>query len=249
MFGFAIKKTSAPTAQESLTEVKPEDIRSYKDLNLSEGGRQIVITGTIRSIITATAKLLRMKGDKPEVVAEKLKTFIVACVSSGDLSKTSAENILADDWYFSSGFEYVPGYTTPADSLWSLFKEIHDGAQGSREWNSEYKYWNGRVNEQEKAILEAYEKARKAYLDACQIRDRYFAKKGALVVHDVLRKYASVLTNIDSEFYNFMIERIDETLSQMDDDNSCPSDPSIKNELATLRGKLAGCEQDEESEV
>lgn len=247
MFGFAIKKSSAPTAQESLAEVKPEDIRSYKDLHLSEGGRQFVITGTIRSIITASAKLLRMKGDKPEVVVDKIKPFIVACVSTGDLSKQSAESILADDWYFASSYEYVPSYSAPSDSLWSLFREIHEGAQGSREWNTEYKHWNGKVNEQEKAILDAYTKARDAFWDACRIRDNYFAKKGALVVHDVLRKYASVLTNIDAEFYNFMIERIDETLSQMDDDNACPSDPNIKNELAVLRGKLVNDESSEES--
>ena len=236
MFSFAVKKTPAQ-AQESLVEKDPE-IRNYKSLCLSENGRQMIITGCVRGIVSALAKLLRMRGDKPEGVVEKIKPFIVSCVSSGDLGKKDAEWILSDDWFFSQT-DYLPCYCRPSDSLYSFFHEILEDAKGSRLWSAcDREYYGGKISAEEKAILDAYEKAREAYYDAMKIRDQYFAKKGALVVHDVLRKYASQISAIDQEFYNFMSRQIAETLSQMDGDNACPSDPSIKNELATNNAPL-----------
>ena len=247
MFNFAIKKTSVK-AQESLAEVKPE-VRGYKAVNLSEGGRQAVLTGCIRGIISSMAKLLRLRGDKQNVVAEKIKPFVASCVAGGDLSKEDAEWILSDDWYFSA-WDYIPYCSSTHDSLYSLFYSIMEDAKCSKLWNSEAKDWyNAKINEDEKAILDAYNKAEQAYYEARKIRDEYFTKRGALIVHDVLRKYASHLSSIDQEFYNFMAERVAETLSQLDDDNSCPSDPSIKAELAKIRGVLTDDSLSSESEV
>ena len=237
MFGFAIKKAPVTKSQESLVEKAPE-IRSYKDLNLSEGGRQVVITGCIRGFISALARLLAMRGDKPEAIVEKVTPLITSCVSSGDLSKQDAEWIMNDDWYFTQS-QYIPCYCTPSDSLYSFFHEILEEAKGSKLWNSEAKNdYGAKLSPEEKAILDAFDKAREAYYDAMRRRDEYFSKKGALIVHDVLRKYANLIVNIDEEFYNFMSDRVAETLSQMDDDNSCPSDPSIKHELAVKRAEL-----------
>ena len=246
MFNFAVKKTPVQ-AQESLVEKDPE-IRNFKSLCLSENGRQMIITGCVRGIVSALAKLLRMRGDKPESVVEKIKPFIVSCVSTGDLGK---KDVVVDqcgtmaDWYFSQT-DYLPCYCRPSDSLYSFFFEILEDAKGSRMWSAcDREYYGGKLSDEEKAILDAYDKAREAYYDAMKIRDQYFAKKGALIVHDVLRKYASQISAIDQEFYNFMSRHIAETLSQMDDDNACPSDPSIKNELATNNAPLELGESDE----
>jgi len=236
MFNFAVKKATAP-AQESMVEKDP-DIRSFSAELLSEGGRQMVIAGCVRAIVSALARLLRMRGDKPEVVTEKLKPFVVSCVSAGDIAKREAEWILSDNWYAEQR-DYIPCYCSPSDSMWAFYREILEEAKGSKMWNSELKNEYGKnLNEQEKAILDAFDKARKEYYDAMRVRDEYFSKKGALIVHDVIRKYANVLSSIDNEFYNFMSDNVAETLSQMDDDNSCPSDPRIKEELAVKRQPL-----------
>ena len=236
MFNFAIKK-SPVKAQESLVEKSPE-LRDWKSLNLSENGRQMIIVACVRGIVSALAKLLRLRGDKQPEVVEKIKPLIVSCVSSGDISKQEAEWILSDDWYFSQS-DYIPCYCTPTDSLYSFFHEIVEESKGARIWNTECKReFANKISEEEKAILDAYDKAREAYFDAMRIRDKYFSKKAALLVHDVLRKYSSQISNIDQEFYNFMSQRVAETLSQMDSDNACPSDPSIKAELLALRQGL-----------
>jgi hypothetical protein len=247
MFNFALKKQTNKPAQESLVEKTPE-IRDYVALNLSEGGRYVVITGTVRGIVSALAKLLRLRGEKPDAIAEKIKPFIASCVSAGDLRKDTAEYILSDDWYFTQS-DYIPCYCRPSDSMWSLFNDILEEAKGSKYWNSDLKNdLKLNINPQEKAILDAFETARKAYYDAMRVRDDYFSKRGALIVHDVLRKYAQHISSIDEEFYKFMADQIAETLSQLDDDQSCPSDPSIKNELAVSRAGLTLSEQAEESD-
>lgn len=236
MFNFAIKKAPAQ-AQESLVEKSPE-IRNFKSLCLSENGRQMIITGCVRGIVSALAKLLRLRGDKPETIVEKIKPLIVSCVSCGDLGKKDAEWILSDDWYFTQS-DYLPCYCRPTDSLYAFFYEILEDAKGSRLWNAcDRSYYGGKLSDDEKAILDAFDKAREAYYEAMRVRDNYFAKKGALVVHDVLRKYASQVSAIDQEFYNFMSRHIAETLSQMDGDNSCPSDPNVKNEVAMNNAPL-----------
>ena len=236
MFNFAIKKAPAQS-QESLVEKSPE-IRDYKSLYLSENGRQALITGCFRGIVSALAKLLRLKGEKPEAIAEAIKPLIASGVASGDIAKRDAEWILSDDWFFSQS-DWLPCYCRPTDSLYSFFYEIMEEAKGSRLWNTDARnYYGGKVTAEEKAILDAFEKARTAYFDAMRVRDEYFAKKGALLVHDILRKYASQISTIDQEFYNFMSRHIAETLSQMDDDNACPSDPTIKNEVAASHATL-----------
>lgn len=236
MFSFPIKRAPVK-AQESYVEKSPE-IRDHKALNLSENGRQMLIMACVRGIVSSLAKLLRLRGDKQPDIVEKIKPFVVSCVSSGDISKRDAEWVLSDDWYFSQS-DYVPCYCTPTDSLYSFFYEIIEESKGTRIWNTECRdRYNAKISEEEKAILDAFEKARKAYYDAMRIRDNYFYKKSALLVHDVLRKYAAHISNIDQEFYNFMSRRIAETLSQLDGDNACPSDPSIKNELAVIHETL-----------
>ena len=237
MFNFAIKQRPAK-AQESLVEKSPA-IRDWKSLNLSENGRQLVIVACVRGIVSALARLLRLRGDSQVEVIEKIKPLVVSCVSSGDISKREAEWILSDDWYFAQS-DYIPCYCTPTDSLYSFFREIVEESKGARIWNTECKrQFSNKISAEELAILDAYDKAREAYYDAMRIRDQYFAKKSALLVHDVMRKYASQISNIDQEFYNFMSQRIAETLSQMDNDNACPSDPAIKNELAVARQGLS----------
>lgn len=230
MFRFAAKNLSTK-ATESLVEKDDTDIRRSEDLNLSEAARHASILGCLDGIVCALARLLKLKGKAPEEIVETINPLIASCVASGDLSKQNAEWVRDSDWYASSQ-DYIPSYCTPSDSMWSFYHDIIESTKCSRLWSDDIRRdLEKNIDPQEKAILDAFEKARDAYYDAMRIRDEFFAKKAATVLHDVLRKYESQISAIDEEFFKFMSHQVAETLSQLADDNSCPSDPNIKNEV------------------
>ena len=227
LFAKAFPQKTTPSTENVAvvdTNREYEPAKPTKDpaIALSPDASAMIVDSAVNGIVKAFARKMFMSGTNKDETIEKINEFVDLVRKNGDITRERAVDLKGNDYFITDDAnpDRVPVFCNDFD-MWSYENSIVAEALCTSTWVTEWvtREYKDKLTENERSILDNFEKTRRAYLDALNIRDTYFLKKSKALVADLLAKYEQPLTALDGELYRFLAERLCGMTRQPVDEN------------------------------